>query len=421
MKKFFMVFCIFLTGIALALNSGATFVVAKEKPETSLAWIERKLQDLDTDVISELEKQKADFETRLQGETDEENIARLENLIVATERLMESCNKPFSVREEKPAAFAVKTEFSSWEMMERNADLTYIPKDTDVFFYENAVSAIVAYFYAHKYYLAAELLTHARYNRTYASIYTPVNIEALEFSSAYTSVCENEEFYGWSEFVKSGSVQDKDLFYAIHYFRYAKFQEGNVVTIYDNYDFVFDGQNDFIDDLPIKVMYMAQERGVIVPFNVVIEKRLNGDESIRVNENYPQISYVDGEYHIYKTGCACDCLANHIEGDRVGESHVDSDENRVCDLCAQTLSVESPLPEQQPEQQPEQSPEQPLKEKDDFEEFMNGVKETFNDVKDNVTGFFEKDVAGCSGSLSVSVGGVSAIGFCVFLFLKKKE
>lgn len=405
MKKFFSIICIFALGIAFAWNGGATLVVAQEKVENSLTRIENALERLDTDVVGELNKQKADYERRLNTETDEKKIERLQSLISATEKLLQDYKGQTQKGEKNP----VKTGVLGENQVGRIAEPTYIPKDADWFFYENAVSAIVAYFYAHEYYLSAELLTHARYNRDYGSVYSPINVDPLESSKAYTTICESEELYGASEFAKAGNVSDLDLFYAIHNFRYVKFHEGNVVTVYDNYDFVFDGQFDFIDDIPIKVMYMAQEKGVIVPFNVVIEKRFDGDLAERTNENYPLISYVNGEYHIYKDGCACECLSNHIEGNRIGEAHVDGDVNGFCDRCAKVLSDDVPLPEQ------------PSTEKDGFEEFVDGAKETFNDVKDTVTGFIAEKTTGCSGSLSASVGCVSAFGLCACLLLKKKK
>ena len=402
MKKVLIVFCMIMMGIAVALNGGATFVVAKEQEVNSLIRIEKELERLDTDVVSELEKQKKDYERRLILETDEKKIEQLQNLISKTDGLIESYkNQP-----KKLSNSSKKADLS--ERRQGDIEPTFVPKDADVFFYENSVSAVVAYFYANEYYLSAELLTHARYNRTYASIYTPVNVGCLETSTEYAAVCENKDDYGASAFVKAGSVQDKDLFYSMHNFRYAKFQGGSVVTVYDKYDFAFDGGFDFIDDIPIKVMYMAQEKGVIVPFNVVIEKRLDGDAANRLNENYPMISYIDGEYHIYKDGCSESCEVNHSKGKREGVGHADIDMNGVCDLCAKRLSVE-PLPEQ------------PSSEKNSFDSFVDGVKETFNGVKDSVTGFIQENLAGCSGSVGVSVGGITAFGFGACLLLKKKE
>lgn len=398
MKKFSFILLLITLLLAATFNVGATRAVAKEENVITTDVIERKLEEKNTDVAFELEKQIRNYQNRLETETDEKKQEQLNRLILDTQKLLED------YQAESERKTAVATAVSSTQ----NADPTYVPKELDVFFYENTVSAVVAFFYSNEYYLSAELLTHARYNRELHSLYTPINLEYLRSASEFVSVCEKTDVDGTGRFAKSGGVKDMDLFYALHKFHYAKFQNGEVVTLYDVYDFTFDGGFDFIDDVPIKVMYMAQERGVIVPFNVVIETRLSGDNENRENEVHPKIAYTNGEYHLYKSACSNDCYASHADAHREIELHSDSNDDGLCDGCGVVTGEVKPDSEQ--------------------ETIFDRI---FSDVNDSVvgtcdamkSGFFallNANGIGCSSSVGGTVG-VGATVFVGVLLFKKKE
>lgn len=377
MKKFSLVLSLITLMLAVTFNVSAPLVLAEEKGESALEFIEQALEEKDTDVVSELKKQKQNYQARLQNEQDKKKRAQLLELVENTQKLLDDYT------EKKEGVQAVSVSQKS------------IYSDLDIFFYENSVSACIAYFYANEYYLSAELLTHARYNRVQNSLYSPINIDILELSDEFNSVCDSDEAYGTGEFVKYGDVKDMDLFYSIHNFCYAKFQTGEVVTVYDNYDFVFDGGYDFIDDIPIKVMYLAQEKRVIVPFYTVIETRLSGTEKGRDNEAYPRIAYANGEYHLYKSECSCDCFAEHVDGRREdGAAHADWNNDGICDGCGAVVG-EVVLPQE------EQS--------------------WFDEVVATVTDFFVGLGAGCASSVGGCISSVSALIVGGLVLKKKKE
>jgi hypothetical protein len=202
-----------------------------------------------------------------------------------------------------------------------------------------------------------------------------------------------------------------DLFYAIHQFYYAKFQSGDVITVYDKYDFALDGGFDAIDDIPIEVMYMAQEKGVIVPFYTVIETRLAGTEEGRADEAYSEIVYKNGEYHLYQSACAGDCFAGHSDARRDGlETHIDKNVDGLCDGC--DLAVGEVLPQEPPKTEPI------------IGGVMNGAtesaKDVYNTTKNKVANLLNSMRVGCSGSIGGSVGAGAAL-FVGGLLLKKKK
>lgn len=398
MKKFSFVLLLIAVMIVATFNVGATRVLAKEPNVMTTDVIERKLEEKNADVAFELEKQIRNYQNRLDTETDEQKQEQLRRLILDTQKLLDD------YKGSNKRKTAVATTASS----DQNADPTYIPKELDVFFYENTVSAVVAFFYANEYYLSAELLTHARYNRELNSLYTPINLEYLQTASEFKSVCEKTDVVGTGRFAKSGGAKEMDLFYALHNFHYAKFQNGEVVTLYDVYDFTFDGGFDFIDDVPIKVMYLAQERGVIVPFNVVIETRLSGDGENRENEAYPKIAYTNGEYHLYKSACSNDCYANHADAHRDIESHSDSNDDGLCDGCGAVIG----------------KLKLDLEEETVLDRIVSDVNDsivgTCDVVKGGLFALLNAKGIGCSSSVGGTVG-VGAIVVVGALLLKKKE
>lgn len=400
MKKISLILAVVSATATLAMNANVTPVVAEEKTETAVEYLERSLEDQGTSVVAELQEQKAEYQARLLVETEQSKKTQLNNLIDNTERLIEDYQRETATA--KAMATVVETPEPSF------AEPTYIPKDTDVFFYENSVSSVVAYFHANEYDLAAELLTHARFNDTLGSLYSPINTGSLYESTVFNGVCQSDTVYGADNFEKSDKVTDMDLYYSLHGFRFAKFQNGEVLTLYDRYDYAFEGDYDVIDNVPIKVMYLAQERGVITPFNVIIETRLSGDGENRQDESFPRIAYMDGEYHVYNGSCSSTCVGGHEESNRTPfGTHGDGDGDGLCDGCELRLS--DPIPQ----------------EKTVWDNVIADVKTSFIDAyesaKAGVIAILDACGVGCSGSLGGTVGAGSALFVGVLLFKKKKE
>ncbi len=133
--------------------------------------------------------------------------------------------------------------------------------------YSPAVSAIISYFNHKKYYLSAELLTHAKENETLDSIYVPLNKGIAAQTTVGKRLIANSEIHGSSSFEKTGKTADDDLYYAIHAFTYYRDIHHKMILIYDRYDYA-DHDFDSIQGAAIKTMYNAQNNGVIVPYKI---------------------------------------------------------------------------------------------------------------------------------------------------------
>lgn len=133
-----------------------------------------------------------------------------------------------------------------------------------------AVSSVIAWFNNRGYRLSAELLTHAKNNDVRNSLYIPVNGGRVTYSSVYKTIAKSSANYGSSSFPKSGTEIEVDLYYAIHGFDWTKDTYGKI-TITDLYDFA-PGQYKGIQGIAVDTMYMAQQKGVIVPFGIKITK-----------------------------------------------------------------------------------------------------------------------------------------------------
>lgn len=130
-----------------------------------------------------------------------------------------------------------------------------------------AVSAVKAWFNYNGYLLSAELLTHARENKVHNSLYTPINGYRVKQSPVYSKIMKLSSRSGTDAFPNSGTVAQRDLYYAIHKFSWSK--HNNKLTIIDKYDFE-KGKYAGIAGVAVNAMYEAQQQGVITPFGIKI-------------------------------------------------------------------------------------------------------------------------------------------------------
>ncbi|MGY3776543.1 hypothetical protein [Helcococcus sueciensis] len=137
--------------------------------------------------------------------------------------------------------------------------------------YSTAVSAVISWFNAQGYVLSAELLTHARDNTSYNSLYVPYNGRRVIQSPVYKNIVQQSSTSSKGVFPNSGTVVQRDLFYSIHEFHWSKHNYGNV-TIIDKYDFSKDlnYETSSIAGVAIRTMYEAQQHGVITPYGIKI-------------------------------------------------------------------------------------------------------------------------------------------------------
>lgn len=115
--------------------------------------------------------------------------------------------------------------------------------------------------------MADELLLHARNNDTYKSRYRPIHSNYIAGSTLWQNLKKNNSSSGSAEFKNTGTLIERDLYYAIHLFDWMKERRGNgmVMILEDLYDF---GPGDYggIAGIAINAMYEAQMAGVLTPF-----------------------------------------------------------------------------------------------------------------------------------------------------------
>lgn len=132
--------------------------------------------------------------------------------------------------------------------------------------YSSEVNLVNAFFTSNGYVLSSELLLHAYSNGELDSMYTPVHKDLITKSSVFQSIKTGTSLEGSNEFPNSGTVVDKDLYYAIHAFRFLKSPSGRVVNIEDRYDYAKSSNYPSISGVAVNWMYNAQEAGTLTPF-----------------------------------------------------------------------------------------------------------------------------------------------------------
>lgn len=136
--------------------------------------------------------------------------------------------------------------------------------------YSPAVASVIVFFNLSGYKLSAELLTHARDNNTAGSTYYPTNGDRISSSAVIQNICNGSLTEGSSLFPNAGSTIDKDLYYAIHKFKYIKAPKARTITLYDIYDYEEEKEYTGIAGVAIDTMAKAQAYGTIVPYYVRI-------------------------------------------------------------------------------------------------------------------------------------------------------
>jgi hypothetical protein len=138
--------------------------------------------------------------------------------------------------------------------------------------YATAVAAIVSWFSLQGYMLSAECLLHAESNTVLDSIYYPNYGSRVGSSTITTNIKSGSATSGSSAYPNSGTVVQKDLYYAIHAFSWTK-SSNNVVTINDRYDFELDLLNAYngLANTAVNVMALAQGAGYITPYKIKIQ------------------------------------------------------------------------------------------------------------------------------------------------------
>lgn len=247
-----LVFMLIWPSFVFAANDNVETQFNKVDIKNNIKLIEDDLKNMGTSVIGELNKSIEYYKSLLSSEyLNEEQITQINSLISGLHKQIyeyENYTKNLTQNEYKPSEYKIRGIYH----------VAYSP----------AVSAVISWFNAQGYVLAAELLTHAKNNNTYNSLYSPVNGSRVKQSPVYKRIIGLSATSGKAAFPNSGTVVQKDLYYAIHGFSWTKHGYGKI-TILDKYDFA-KGQYSGIAGIAVNTMYEAQQHGVIVPYGVKI-------------------------------------------------------------------------------------------------------------------------------------------------------
>lgn len=209
--------------------------------------LKKTMQKQGIDVLSELEHTTAKYESLLKKASSEEEKQQIQELIDTTKELMNAYYR---------ANYCASTQGIS--------NVTYaVP-----------IAAVIGYFSAEGYKLAAELLTHMNKNKSLDSTYTPTYGYLVKSSEVFQAIANGSKTAGSAGFENNGTTVDKDLYYAIHLFNYTKpSPDSKTVQISDRYDYA-SGNYSGVAGVAINTMKAAQDAGVLIPFYTEISETL---------------------------------------------------------------------------------------------------------------------------------------------------
>ena len=229
----------------------------------TIIQMEGMISEENSDVISELQNQVIYYTNMLADNTniDESSVT---NLIDSTNDLIEKY-----------------TEYIDY--VENDVNTTIYTANNNYFFrnlsYEALVAITVASFFLLGMNLASELLTYAWLNDELDSVYYPIHSDDVMESTVFSEICSNgilesDEY----KFSKKETINDVDLYLAIHKFKYTKSVSGRTIVIYDRYDFEeidFQSVETFVD-YGLYAAYLIQEANIIIPFNPIFICDMDG-------------------------------------------------------------------------------------------------------------------------------------------------
>ena len=254
--------------VALLIPGTSAFAATKTEDETTneeqassiksnITTLENDIKSNNTDVISELNEQISDFQSKLNSASDSKEKTKIKKLITTTESLI--------------------SDYSNYKESQSNKIAIQRSKSSSNSEYSAAVATVIAYFDSHNYRLAAELLTHARDNDQVDSLYGPEYGYICAESPVVANIWNSSKFDGSSVFPYNywDKSDLKDLYYAIHEFKYYKYINPSSLLIRDRYDYTNKKEYHGVAGVAINTMYKAQAAGIIVPYQVVITLNRN--------------------------------------------------------------------------------------------------------------------------------------------------
>lgn len=222
---------------------------------TAYALEENRIQTLQLkDIVNEIEKDGINIETELKNQ-----IKMYRDLLENEQDLKE---------QEKLSSLINKSEeLLKCYMENKDKKSPYETRSVDEDVVGVAISAIVAYFNANNYYLSSELLLHAQDNKKLDSTYQPYFDEHVKASKEIMTIRHSSKTSGKGVFEKDNTTRGNDLYYAIHGFSWSR--SGSQIIVRDRYDYAVSNYEG-IQSYAVNAMFLAQQYGYIVPFQVII-------------------------------------------------------------------------------------------------------------------------------------------------------
>ncbi|SET15506.1 hypothetical protein [[Clostridium] polysaccharolyticum] len=161
-----------------------------------------------------------------------------------------------------------------YEYSKENSRVSLLSISAADVIYTEPIAIVLAYFKKCGYKLAAELLAHSYGNQKKYSFYCPQYGARVKMSAVFKSIAKGNSTVGSDSFPNSGTTVDKDLYYAIHRFKYAKSSStSTAVHITDLYDYDDDNYTS-IAGIAVSIMSDAEDAGVLVPYYTQIVESL---------------------------------------------------------------------------------------------------------------------------------------------------
>lgn len=221
---------------------------AQQNLTDNINEIDEYMETQGTSVLNELVKGKERLERDFENETDETEKSKLTDLI---------------------AGYAANiTEYENYISQQNSSRGEFSTTGVNDSVLSPAVTSIIAFFNAKGYLLASELLTYAKQTSnggSYSPYYKSQANGTAELARLRTTQSTGS---GSGAFAKGSSTKDNDLYYAIHNYNY-KWNNGTV-SITDRYDYAVNADYEGIAGTAVNTMWLAQSKGVIVPFLVVM-------------------------------------------------------------------------------------------------------------------------------------------------------
>ena len=308
-----------LLAICMSMTATAPFSAVAEtafvdcegagtSPLQEMQKIETELSRNGTSVSGELYKQIEQYR-ELAKKAEGEELEKILSLIEKSEALLE--------KYQQVTACSVCSE--------------YFANREDVL--EAAIASVIGFFNMLGYRLSSELLTQMYANKRLDSIYLPLNADRMMQTATIAEIKKKKIGAGSGAFANEGNEIQRDSYFSLHNFRYAKTSNGTL-AITDRYDYSANDSFGVIQDIPIGLMYEAQEMGLLTPYYVVIiDKPETGAENF--TSDYLELK--KGVVHIYDGVEDTSCHVGACKETRSARAHEDWDEDGLCDICDSIL------------------------------------------------------------------------------------